>query len=106
MEQRERYLQRIEELEVEISRFRYLVSGKKDRWLADVRDPLRREVGNQDDFIPIDETIGHIKLEIHRIVRMNTEALLKKYMARGIKRGKTHKSQVRSTKDSDSESLS
>ena len=66
MEQRTRYLKRIEELEVEISRYRYLVTGKKDRCLAD-------------------EVIGHIKLEIHKIIRMSSEALLKEYLARGKK---------------------
>ena len=82
MGQRERYLKRIEELEVEISRYRYLVTGKKDRRLAEVKDPLPREVRDRDNFISIDEVIGHIRLEIHRIIRMNSEALLKEYMAR------------------------
>jgi chromosome segregation ATPase len=82
MGQRERYLKRIEELEVEISRYRYLLTGKKDRRLAEVKDPLPREVRDRDNFISIDEVIGHISLEIHRIIRMNSKALLKEYMAR------------------------
>lgn len=85
MEQRTRYLKRIEELEVEISRYRYLVTGKKDRCLADVKDLLPSEIPHQDDFVSIDEVIGHIKLGIHKITRMNSEALLKEYMARGRK---------------------
>ena len=82
MEERARYLKQIEELEVEISRYRYLVTGKKDRLLANVKDLLPSEIGPQDDFISIDEAIGRIKLEVHRITRMNSEALLEEYLAR------------------------
>jgi len=82
MEQRARYLKRIEELEVEISRYRYLVTGKKDRHLVKVENPLPLEVSYQDDFQPIDEVIGHMKLEIHKIIRMSNEELLKEYLAR------------------------
>jgi chromosome segregation ATPase len=82
MEERARYLKQIEELEVEISRYRYLVTGKKDRLLANVKDLLPSEIGRQDDFISIDEAIGRIKLEVHRITRMNSEALLEEYLAR------------------------
>ena len=64
MEQRARYLKRIEELEVEISRYRYLVTGKKDRRLVKVKDLLPSEIRHQDDFVSIDEAIGHIKLEV------------------------------------------
>lgn len=91
MERRAQYLKRIDELEVEISRYRYLVTGKKDRRLVEVKDPLPREIGNQDNFIFIDEVIGHIKLEIHKITRMNSEALLKEYMARERKGGQSQK---------------
>ncbi len=89
MEQRARYLKRMEELEVEISRYRYLVTGKKDRRLADVKDPLPTEVHYEDDFVSIDEVIGHIKLEVHKITRMSSQTLLKEYMARGRKGGKS-----------------
>jgi len=82
MEQRARYLKRIEELEVEISRYRYLVTGKKDRHLVKVENPLPLEVSYQDDFQPIDEVIGHMKLEIHKIIRMSNEKRLKEYLAR------------------------
>jgi chromosome segregation ATPase len=82
MEQRTRFLKRMEELEVEISRYRYLVTGKKDRRLANVKDLLPSELGHQEDFVPIEEVIGHIKLEVHKITRMSSEALLKEYLAR------------------------
>jgi predicted nucleic acid-binding Zn-ribbon protein len=82
MEERTRYLGRIEELEVEISRYRYLVTGKKDRHLVEVENPLPLEVSYQDDFQPIDEVIGHIKVEIHKIICMSSEELLKEYLAR------------------------
>ena len=89
MQQRAGYLKRIEELEVEISRYRYLVTGKKDRRLANVKDPLPSEIGRQDDFVSIDEVIGHMKLEIHRITRMSSEELLKEYMARKRRGGQS-----------------
>lgn len=82
MEERARYLKQIEELQVEISRYRYLVTGKKDRLLANLKDPLPSEIGPQDEFMSIDEAIGRIKLEVHRITRMNSEALLEEYLAR------------------------
>jgi chromosome segregation ATPase len=85
MEERTRYLKRIEELEVETSRYRYLITGKKDGRLADVKDPLPSDIPHQDDFEPIDEVIGHIKLEVHRIIRMSSGELLKEYLARGKK---------------------
>jgi hypothetical protein len=83
MGQRERYLKRIEELEIEISRYRYLLTGKKDRRLVEVKDPLPREVRDRDKFISIDEAIGHINLEIQKIIRMSSRALLTEYMVRG-----------------------
>jgi len=82
MEERARYLKQIKELEVEISRYRYLVTGKKDRLLANVKDLLPSEIGPQDEFVSIDEAIGRIKLEVHRITRMSSEALLEEYLAR------------------------
>ncbi len=86
VEQRTRYQDRIEELELEISRYRYLVTGKKDRRLANVKDLLPSEFRNQEDFSPIDEAIGHITLEVHRITLMSSEELLKEYLAREKKR--------------------
>lgn len=62
MEQRARYMKRIEKLEVEISRYRYLITGKKDRRLLDVKDLLPSEIRHKKDFEPIDEVIGHIKI--------------------------------------------
>ena len=88
MEERARYLRRIEELEVEISTYRYLVTGKKDRRLANVKDLLPSEIQPQDEFMSIDEAIGRIKLEVHRITRMSSEALLGEYRAR-VKKGDT-----------------
>ena len=82
MEQRSRYLKRIEELELEVSRYRYLLTGKKDRNLANVKELLPSELRDQKDFAPIDEVIGHIKLEVHRVTRMSSKALLKEYLAR------------------------
>ena len=82
MEQRTRYMKRIEELEVEISRYRYLVTGKKDRRLANVKDLLPSELGHQEDFLSIEEVIGHIKLEVHKITRMSSKELLKESLAR------------------------
>jgi len=82
MKQRERYLKRIEKLEVEVSKYRYLVTGKKDRRLANVKDLLPSDLRHQDEFVPVDEAIGHITLEVHRITRMGSEALLKEYLAR------------------------
>ena len=89
MEQRARYLKRIEELEVEISRYRYLVTGKKDRRLVKVKDLLPSEIRHQDDFVFVDEAIGHIKLEVYKITRMSSEALLKEYLAREKKGDKS-----------------
>jgi chromosome segregation ATPase len=82
MEERARYLRRIEALEIEISRYRYLVTGKKDRRLANVKELLPSEIQPQDEFMSIDEAIGRIKLEVHRITRMSSEALLGEYRAR------------------------
>ena len=82
MEQRTRYMKRIEQLEVEISRYRYLVTGKKDRRLANVKDLLPSELGHQEDFLSIEEVIGHIKLEVHKITRMSSKELLKEFLAR------------------------
>jgi len=89
MEQRARYLKRIEELEVEISRYRYLMTGKKDRRLVKVKELLPSEIRHQDDFVSIDEAIGHIKLEVYKITRMSSEALLKEYLAREKKGDKS-----------------
>jgi len=89
MEQRARYLKRIEELEIEISRYRYLVTGKKDRQLVKVKDLLPSEIRHQDGFVSIDEAIGHIKLEVYKITRMSSEALLKEYLAREKKGDKS-----------------
>lgn len=91
MEERARYLRRIEALEIEISRYRYLVTGKKDRRLANVKDLLPSEIQPQDEFMSIDEAIGRIKLEVHRITRMSSEALLGEYRAR-VKTGDKTKS--------------
>jgi chromosome segregation ATPase len=91
MEERARYLRRIEALEIEISRYRYLVTGKKDRRLANVKDLLPSEIQPQDEFMSIDEAIGRIKLEVHRITRMSSEALLGEYRAR-VKNGDKTKS--------------
>ena len=70
------------------------MTGKKDRRLVGVKDPLPREIRDRDNFVSIGEAIGHIKLEIHRIVRMSSEALLREYMAREEKGFKTHRSQI------------
>ena len=86
MKQRTRYLKRMEELEIEISRYRYLVTGRKDRHLANVKELLPSELRHQEDFVPIDEAIGHVKLEVHRITRMGSDALLKEYLAREKKK--------------------
>jgi chromosome segregation ATPase len=85
MDQRTRYLERIEKLEVEISRYRYLVTGRKDRRLANVKDLLPSKIRHKGDFASVDELIGRIKLEVHQITRMNSEALLSEYLARGEK---------------------
>lgn len=82
VEQRARYLKRVEELEVETSRYRYLITGKKDLRLADVKDPLPSDIPHHDDFEPIDEVMGHIKLQIHKIIRMSSGELLKEYLSR------------------------
>ncbi len=82
LEQKTQYLKRIEELELETSRYRYLITGKKDRRLANEKDLLPLENREQSDFAPIDELIGRIKLEVSRINRMNSEALLTEYLAR------------------------
>jgi hypothetical protein len=86
MERRARYLKRAEELEVEASRYRHLVTGKKDQRLANVKDLLPSEVEPQAEIVPVDEIIGHTKLEISRISRMNSEALLREYVARERRR--------------------
>jgi len=89
MEQRARYMKRIEDLEIEISRYRYLVTGEKDRRLVKVKDLLPSEIHDQDDFVSIDEAIGHIKLEVYKITRMSSKALLKEYLAREKKADKS-----------------
>ncbi|MBW2122441.1 MAG: hypothetical protein JRH07_11415 [Deltaproteobacteria bacterium] len=81
MEQRAVYLRRIEELETEKSRYRYLITGEKDHRLAKEKDPLPLEVRGRGDFVPIDETIGKIKLEVSRINRLSSKALLEEYLA-------------------------
>jgi chromosome segregation ATPase len=82
MAQRARYLKRIEELEVEASKYRYLVTGEKSHRLANVKDPLPSEVVHQEHFVPIDEIIGRAKLEVSMINRMSSEALLREYLSR------------------------
>ena len=82
LEQKTQYLKRIEELELEASRYRYVITGKKDRRLANERDLLPLENREQSDFAPIDELIGRIKLEVSRINRMNSEALLTEFLKR------------------------
>jgi chromosome segregation ATPase len=94
MEERARYLRRIEALEIEISRYRYLVTGKKDRRLANVKDLLPSEIQPQDEFMSIDEAIGRIKLEVHRITRMSSEALLREYRTRVIKGDKAKSTSI------------
>jgi len=81
LEQRSGYLKRIEVLELEASKYRYLVTGKKDQRLANVKDLLPSELGMA-DFVPVDEHIGKIKLQVSTINRMNSEELLKKYLER------------------------
>jgi hypothetical protein len=85
MDQRTRYLERIEKLEVEISRYRYLVTGRKDRRLANVKDLLPSKIRHKGDFASVDELIGRIQLEVHQTTRMNSGALLSEYLARGEK---------------------
>ncbi len=80
--QRTRYLKRIEELEVEISKYRYLITGKKDQHLVKVESLLPPQTVKQEHFVPLDEVIGRINLEISRINRMTSEALLGEYEAR------------------------
>lgn len=82
MEQRMRYLNRIEELEVEKSRYRYLITGQKGQRLAKEEDLLPLEAQNQGDFVPIDEIIGQIRLEVSRINRLSSKALLEEYVTK------------------------
>jgi len=82
IEQRAGCLRRIAELEVEASRYRYLITGKKDHRLANEENPLPLETPYQSNFVPLDEIIGRIKLELSRISRMTTNALLENYLAR------------------------
>ncbi len=82
VKQRTDYLHRIKELEFEISKYRYLITGKKDHHLVNRKDLLVTEIQNQKSFLPIDEVIGHVKLEISRINRMSGRELLKEYRAR------------------------
>jgi chromosome segregation ATPase len=88
VEERTQYLKRIEELEVEISRYRYLISGKRDHRLAKEKDPLPLEARGPGEFSPIDEIIGHKQLEISKINRMNSRELLDEYLATGGKDGR------------------
>jgi hypothetical protein len=87
LRRREGYLKRIRELELEASRYRYLVTGIKDYRLANVNNLLPSDIGDEDDSVPIDEAIGKIKLEVSEINRMNSEALLDDYLARETKEG-------------------
>jgi hypothetical protein len=82
MDRRIQYLRRIEELELEVSKYRFLVTGKKDHRLAKVKDPLPSGVGHPEEFVPIDEVIGRTKLEVSSINRMSSEELLMEYIAR------------------------
>jgi chromosome segregation ATPase len=82
LERRARYLKRIEELEIEASKYRYLLTGKKDHRLVNVKDSLPSEIQNREGFLPIDEVIGHTKLDVSRIDRMSSEELLNEYLVR------------------------
>jgi len=82
MERRRQFLKRIEELEVEKSRYRYLITGEKDHRLANKKNLFPLEMQDQKDFVPIDETIGRLQMEVSRINRMRSEALLESYLAR------------------------
>ncbi len=82
IEQRTGYLKRIAELEVEASRYRYLIAGKKDHRLANEENPLPLETPYQSTFVPLDEIIGRIQLELSRISRMTSKVLLENYLAR------------------------
>ncbi len=81
VERRSGYLERIKMLEIEASKYRYLVTGKKDQRLANVRDLLPSDM-DAVDFVPVDGHIGKIKLQVSMINRMNSEELLKKYLDR------------------------
>jgi chromosome segregation ATPase len=83
MEQRAYYLKRIEELQTETSRYRYLLTGEKDHRLANKKSLLPLESDQEKDFTPIDELIGRVKLEVSRVNRMNSKALLEEYLERG-----------------------
>jgi chromosome segregation ATPase len=87
LRRREGYLKRIKELELEASRYRYLVTGIKDYRLANVNNLLPSDIGDQDDSVPIDEVIAKIKLEVSEINRMKSEVLLGDYLARQAKEG-------------------
>ncbi len=76
------YLERIKELEVEISKFRYLITGKKDHHLVDLDDLSLPKTDQREALVPIDEVIGRIKVAISRIHSMSSEELLKEYLAR------------------------
>ena len=82
LNKREGYLNRVGELELEASRYRYLVTGMKDHRLANVKDLLPSDIGDREAFVPIDEAISQTKLEVSGINRMNSEALLDAYLAR------------------------
>lgn len=82
MRRRARYLKRMEELEVEKSRYRYLITGEKNHRLAKEKDLLPRETQNQGEFVPMDEIVGRLKLQISKINRLSSKALLEEYLAR------------------------
>jgi len=85
LEIREGYLKRVGELELEASRYRYFVTGIKDHRLINVRNHLPSEIEDQEDFVPIDQAIGYTKLDVSRINRMSSKALLDEYLARETK---------------------
>ena len=74
-----------EELELEASRYRDLVTGIKDYPLVNMNDLLPSDIGDQEDSVPNDEAIGKIRLDVSEINRMNSEALLREYLAREAK---------------------
>ncbi len=76
------YLERIKELEVEVSKYRYLITGKKDHHLVDLDDLCLPKKDQLEAFVPIDEVIGRIKVAISQIHSMSSEELLKEYLAR------------------------
>lgn len=81
MELRKRYAKRIRELELEISKYRYLITGNKDRSLAGMEDLLPREIRLEEGFAPIDEAIVRVKAEISAASHISTKALLREYLA-------------------------